>query len=111
MPPDFIPVIFKIVSSTAKKNLVLSKSEFRAWRNLFHRSNFLKISSAPNFSTSSSKAERKGQESGASNEDEEDDPEKEKRNAEMKFFGAISAVALIVFLFLPNMGRNEDQMG
>ena len=39
------------------------------------------------------------------------DPEKEKRNAEMKFFGAISAVALIVFLFLPNMGRNEDQMG
>lgn len=28
----------------------------------------------------------------------------------MKFFGAISAIALIVFLFLPNMGRGNDEM-
>ena len=28
----------------------------------------------------------------------------------MKFFGAISAIALIVFLFLPNMGRSDDEM-
>ena len=37
------------------------------------------------------------------------DPEKEKRNAELKFFGAISAIALIVLLFLPNMGRNPRE--
>ena len=73
------PVCHRIVSRSfsrlcyhQQKNLVLSKAEFRAWRNLFHRSDFWKISSARNFSTSSFQAARKGQESGASNEDDED---------------------------------------
>ena len=65
---------FSRLCSQQQKNLVLNKAEFRAWRNLFHRSDFLKITSATtNFSTSSFKAARKGQESGASNEDKEDD--------------------------------------
>ena len=36
------------------------------------------------------------------------DTEKEKRNAEMKFFGAVTAVFLITALLLPNFNRGSD---
>ena len=76
---------FSRLCSQQQKNLVLNKAEFRAWRNLFHRSDFLKMTSAStNFSTSSFKAARKGQESGASNEDKEDDDDGKKSKLSMK---------------------------